>query len=480
MSSAPRVRFAPSPTGYLHVGGARTALFNWLYARRHKGTFVLRIEDTDRERSTAESVNAILDGMRWLGLTWDEGPGVGGECGPYFQTQRLDIYREFANRLIASGHAYRSYETKEELDKAREAAKAAGQVAFKYDSPWRDRTDGPQDQPHVVRFRMPRTDGAVGFDDLVYGRVEKRFSDMDDWIMLRPDGVPTYNFGAAVDDLTMNITLVGRGDDHVNNTPAQVALLQALGVEPPKFAHFPMILGADKQRLSKRHGAVSVTAYRDQGFLPHALVNYLARLGWSHGDQEIFTRAELIEFFDFDSVGRSAGVFNPEKLLWLNNHWLRETPVDEVASLLAGHLARRGVNAEPDARMQGVVVQLRERAKTLEEMADHAAVFFSNGVTIDEKAGTKHLLGNRELLSDVRERVAQGTFEVAALEEWFKEYAARKELGLGKVAQPIRVAVTGSTVSPPLFDTLVLIGRDECTRRIDAALNWVTEKAPPA
>jgi glutamyl-tRNA synthetase len=478
--TAPRVRFAPSPTGYLHIGGARTALFNWLHARRTGGTFVLRIEDTDRERSTDASVNAILEAMRWLGMDWDEGPQVGGPYGPYFQTQRVDTYRDFAEQLIAGGHAYRSYETKDDLDKAREAAKARGEVAFRYDSPWRDRPEPPDGRPHVVRFKMPRDERAYGFDDLVYGHIEKRAADMEDWIMLRPDGVPTYNYGVTIDDLTMKMTLVARGDDHVNNTPIQVALYEALGVEAPKFAHLPMILGSDKQRLSKRHGAVSVTAYRDTGYLPHALVNYLVRLGWSHGDQEVFGRAELVSCFDFEHVGRNAGVFNPEKLLWLNQHWIKNSPPDELAPLLSELLAKRGLTAPADARLQGVIVALRERAKTLLEMADSAAVFYSAGVTIDEKAGTKHLLGERPLLEGVRAHLATAAFEAPALEAWFKDLATQRNLGLGKVAQPVRVAVTGTTVSPPLFDTLVLIGRDEVLRRLDAALRWMSEKAPPA
>lgn len=479
MSDAPRLRFAPSPTGYLHIGGARTALFNWLYARRTQGTFVLRVEDTDVERSTDESVNAILDAMRWLGLDWDEGPGVGGESGPYFQTQRLHVYQEYAERLIASGHAYRSYETKEDLDKAREEAKARGQIGFRYDSPWRDRADGPRDQPHVIRFKMPRDDRPVGFTDIVYGHIEKRHDDLDDWIMVRPNGMPTYNFGAAIDDLTMNITLVARGDDHINNTPMQVELLHALGAPLPQFAHLPMILGADKQRLSKRHGAVSVTAYRDLGYLPHALVNYLARLGWSHGDQEIFTRAELIAAFGFDHVGKTAGVFNPEKLLWVNYQWMKQSTPAELAPMAAEELHRRGLRASPDERLQRIVAFVQERSKTLLELADQCAVFYPKEIVIDEKAGTKHLLGNRPVLESVRERLADGPFEAAALEEWFKEEAARRELGLGKLAQPVRVAVTGGTVSPPLFDTLELIGREECVRRMDGALQWINEKVPP-
>lgn len=481
MTTPPRLRFAPSPTGYLHIGGARTALFNWLYARRHKGTFVLRIEDTDRARSTQESVNVIFDAMNWLGLDWDEGPGVGGENGPYFQTQRLELYREFAERLIKSGHAYRSYETREELNALREAHKAkTGRDDFRFESPWRDGKEPEPDRPYVVRFKMPRDDTPVGFEDMVYGHIEKRHVDMDDWIMLRPDGVPTYNFGAAVDDHTMSITHVARGDDHINNTPPQLAVFQALGATPPRFAHLPMILGEDKKKLSKRTGSVSVTDYRENGYLPHALINFLARMGWSHGDDEIFTRAQLLEWFDFDSIGRSGGVWNKDKLLWLNNHWMRQMQVEELSELVSEQLRKLGLDAPNDDKLRQIVLLARERAKTTVEIADQSRFFYTSGVTIDEKAGTKELLGKRDLLEAVRERIATGTFEAAALEEWFKDYAEKNGLKLGKIAQPIRVAVTGSTVSPPLFDTLVLIGRDESVRRIDAALSWITEKVPPA
>jgi glutamyl-tRNA synthetase len=481
MTASPRVRFAPSPTGYLHIGGARTALFNWLYARHHKGTFILRVEDTDTARNSQAAVDAIFESMKWLGLDWDEGPGVGGNSGPYFQSQRLELYREYADKLIASGHAYRSYETKEELDALRAAHKAkTGHDDFKYESPWRDGAAPIPDRPFVVRFKMPRDETPVGWDDLVYGHIEKRHSDMNDWIMVRPDGLPTYNFGAAVDDLTMGITLVARGDDHINNTPPQIAVFQALGVPPPQFAHLPMILGKDKKKLSKRTGSVSVTEYKEKGYLPHSLVNFLARMGWSHGDDEIFTLEQLTEFFDFDAVGKSGGVWNAEKLDWLNNHWMKSEPVEVLAPLLIEQLAKLGLTAANDARLHEIVKQLRERDNTMAEMAVHAAFFYSSGVTIDEKAGTKELLGNRAAIEAVRERVAHGAFEVAALDTWLKEYATTNNLKLGKVAQPVRVAVTGNTVSPPLFDTLVLIGRDEVLRRLDAALRWIGEKTPPA
>ncbi|MFM2153418.1 MAG: hypothetical protein RL199_1853 [Pseudomonadota bacterium] len=479
--TAPRLRFAPSPTGYLHIGGARTALFNWLYARKHGGTFVLRIEDTDQARSTQASVDAIFDAMRWLELDWDEGPFVGGPNGPYFQTQRLDVYRAFAEKLIASGHAYRSYETKEELGLLREAQKAkTGRDDFRYDSPWRDGREPARDGPHVVRFKMPRDEAPVGFDDEVYGHIEKRHCDMDDWIMLRPDGIPTYNFGAAIDDLTMGITHVARGDDHINNTPPQVAVFRALGAAHPVYAHLPMILGEDKKKLSKRTGSVSVMDYRDNGYLPHALVNFLARMGWSHGDDEVFTRAQLVDYFGFDAIGKSGGVWNKEKLLWLNNHWMRQAPASELGPLFIDQLSRLGVPAVDDARTRAVVALHVERAKTLREMAEHARFFFTQGVTIDEKAGMKELVGSRTVLEAARERLATGGFEAPALEEWAKAFAESNGLKLGKVAQPLRVAVSGTTVSPPIFETLVLVGKDECLRRIDAALAWATEKAPPA
>ncbi len=476
----PRLRFAPSPTGYLHIGGARTALFNWLYARKYQGTFVLRIEDTDRARSTDESVRAVFEALEWLGLDWDEGPGVGGEYGPYFQTERLEVYRDYAERLIRTGHAYKSYETKEELSRLREAHKqGSGRDDFRYESRWRDGREPPREGPFVVRFKMPKDEQPVGFDDLVYGQVSKRHVDMDDWIMLRPDGIPTYNFGAAVDDLTMEITHVARGDDHLNNTPMQILVFRALGHDPPKFAHLPMILGPDKKKLSKRTGSVSVTEYRDNGYLPHALVNFLARMGWSRGDQEVFTRAELLEHFDWNGIGKAGGVWNKEKLDWLDNYWMRVSPPEALMPLFMGQLARLGLTAGDDERSRAILRLYVERTSTLKEAAEQAAFFFSDGVAIDEKAGEKQLLGNRPLLEAARERFASGTFEALSLEEWTKAHAEKAGVKLGKVAQPLRVAVTGNTVSPPLFDTLVLIGRDEAVRRVGAALEWMSEKTPP-
>ncbi|MFL5309720.1 MAG: glutamate--tRNA ligase [Myxococcales bacterium] len=468
-ANPPRVRFAPSPTGYLHIGGARTALFNWLWARQRKGTFILRIEDTDRERSTQESVQAILDGMRWMGLDWDEGPEVGGPYGPYFQTQRLATYEKHAEELIAKGRAYRCDCTKAQLDKLREEA-AREKRGFKYPGICRDKKLPKGTPGAVVRFRVP-DEGATTFHDLVKGDITTQHKELQDEVILRADGVPLYNFGAVVDDVEMGITLVARGDDHIVNTPRQILMYQALGYPVPAFAHLPMILGADKQRLSKRHGAVSVLQYRDDGYLPGALVNYLARLGWSHGDQEIFSLQELIEKFDWEHVGATAGVFNPEKLLWLNQQWIKATPVPELARHVAPLLAQRGVQVDP-ALVARVLPPIVERAKTLVDMAEQARTFFEKGVRFDEAAAKKNLTPEtRPLLAEARDLVARRIGEgPQALEQAFRDLATQRGLGLGKLAQPVRVAVTGTTVSPPLFETLVLLGRDEALARIDAAL----------
>jgi glutamyl-tRNA synthetase len=477
-STSPRVRFAPSPTGYLHIGGARTALFNWLWARKHrpdasKGVFILRIEDTDRERSTQESVQAILDGMRWMGLDWDEGPETGGPHAPYFQMQRLATYERHADALIAKGRAYRCDCTREVLEALRAQA-AKEKRGFKYPGTCRDKKL-PKGTPRaVIRFRMP-DQGATTFKDLVKGEITTQHKELQDEVIVRADGVPLYNFGAVVDDVEMDITLVARGDDHVVNTPRQILMYQALDFAVPTFAHLPMILGADKQRLSKRHGAVSVLQYRDDGFLPGALVNYLVRLGWSHGDQEIFTLDELVEKFDWEHVGATAGVFNPEKLLWLNQQWIKKTPLPELARAVKPLLARRAQldSAQIDeARLAQVLPPLVERAKTLVEMADQAATFFRKGVVFDEAAAKKHLSAEaRPLLAQARKLVEAKIADGApALEAAFRDAAAAQSLSLGKLAQPVRVAVTGTTVSPPLFDTLVLLGRDESLARLDAAI----------
>jgi len=452
-----RVRFAPSPTGYLHIGGARTALFNWLWARKNKGVFVLRVEDTDQSRSTQESEQAIIEGMKWLGLDWDEGPIVEGPHAPYFQMQRLETYDEHAEALIAKGKAYRCNCTKEELDRLRELA-AREKRGFKYPGTCRDK-NLPRGTPgSVVRFRMP-DDGATTFTDLVKGEITTQHKELQDEVILRADGVPLYNFGAVVDDIEMEISMVARGDDHVVNTPRQILMYQALRYPVPQFAHLPMILGPDKQRLSKRHGAVNVLQYRDDGYLPGALVNYLARLGWSHGDQEIFTIPELIEKFGWAHVGANAGVFNPQKLEWLNQQWIKMTPAEEIAK-------QTGVAPQFAALMQ-------ERARNLNEIRDAWRAYMTAELpAYDDKAVGKQLTREtRPLLLEARS-VIERTFPEGpqAMEHAFRALAEQRGLGLGKLAQPVRVAVTGTTVSPPLFETIALLGKERTLRRIDAAL----------
>ena len=455
-----RLRFAPSPTGYLHIGGARTALFNWLWARKNKGVFVLRVEDTDQSRSTQQSEQAIIDGMKWMGLDWDEGPIVGGPHAPYFQMQRLATYEKHAEALIAKGKAYRCNCTKEELDRLREQA-AKEKRGFRYPGTCRDK-NLPKGTPHaVVRFRMP-DDGATAFHDLVKGEITTRHKELQDEVILRSDGIPLYNFGAVVDDLEMEITMVARGDDHVVNTPRQILMYQALEYPVPQFAHLPMILGADKQRLSKRHGAVSVLQYRDDGYLPGALVNYLARLGWSHGDQEIFTIPDLIEKFDWEHVGATAGVFNPQKLEWLNQQWIKMTPATELA---------KSADVSP-----AFAALMQERARNLNEIRDaYRAYILPELPAYDAKAVEKQLSPqSKPLLVEARGLIdrtfAQGP---QAMEQQFRTLAEQRGVGLGKLAQPVRVAVTGTTVSPPLFETIALLGRERTLRRIDAALEMI-------
>jgi glutamyl-tRNA synthetase len=465
---APRVRFAPSPTGYLHIGGARTALFNWLFARRHGGTFVLRIEDTDRERSTQAAVAAILEGMRWLGLDWDEGPDVGGPHGPYFQTERLDVYRAQADRLVAQGKAYACYCSRDELDVLRKQAEA-GKVQFRYPGTCRHKAYDPA-RRHVIRLIVPEA-GATSFDDLVKGTITTPHDTLQDEVILRGDGMPLYNFGAVVDDVTMGINLVARGDDHVNNTARQILIYQALGYPVPAFAHLPMILGADKTRLSKRHGATNLMSYKEMGFLPEALVNYLVRLGWSHGDQEIFTLAELVEHFDWKQVGATAGIFNPDKLLWVNHQWLRALSDDALAVGAIPYFKAAGLPAADDLKLRLIVRQLRERAKSFVEIVQQARYFYAP-IQLDEKARQKQLTPEaRPLLQSVRDGVAGlAVMELPALEQLFADVAARAGVGLGKVAQPVRVALTGGTASPGIHDVVQILGKSETLARLDAGL----------
>ncbi|MFN0061177.1 MAG: glutamate--tRNA ligase [Myxococcaceae bacterium] len=471
MNRPPRVRFAPSPTGYLHIGGARTALFNWLYARRFGGTFVLRIEDTDRERSTPESVKAILDGLEWMSIDWDEGPDVGGPHGPYFQTERLARYRTHADALIAQGHAYTCVCTKEELDERRSVFERQKRP-YKYEGTCRNRPDSAG-KPGVVRFKMQEGEGSLSFVDKVIGKITKAYADLDDFVMLRADGVPLYNFGCVIDDHEMDITLVVRGQEHINSTFPQLMLYRALGWEPPEMAHLPLILGKDREKLSKRlHPEADVMLHAKNGILPEALLNFIARLGWSHGNEEVISREQMVSWFDFDHVGTTSGVWNPDKLMWLNQHYLKSLPADDIAARLVPFLERKGFTANGDARLAPIVVATRERTKTLVEMADMAAVFFAKGVTLDEKAAAKHLVGNgRNYLAAVREALLPVLdWRPEPLEDVVKKVAESLGTGMGKVAQPVRVAVTGSTISPGIGDTLALIGREQVLERIDAAL----------
>ena len=455
-------RFAPSPTGLLHVGGVRTALFCWLYARRYAGKFILRIEDTDRERSTPQAVQVILDGMDWLGLKAD--------AGPFYQTQRSQRYAEVLERMLREGTAYRCFCTKQELEEER-AKQLARKEKPRYSGLCRDRTEARAGVAPVVRFKNPM-DGAVVVEDLVHGPVVFENRELDDLIMARSDGTPTYNFCVVVDDMDMSITHVIRGDDHLNNTPRQMNMLRALGATAPAYAHVPMILGADGAKLSKRHGAVSVLQYDEEGFLPWALLNYLVRLGWSHGDQEVFTLEEMIAAFDIKDLNKAAAAFNPEKLLWLNQqHMMRSDPAD-VAPYLRAQLRRLGVDTDDQALLEGVVRAQRERAKTLKEMAQNSRYFFTRDIELDPKAAKKHLtVAELPALQRLRERLAAlPEWSASALNELLKALAQELGVGLGKIAQPLRVAVTGSPVSPPIDVTLALLGRATTLARLDAGI----------
>lgn len=465
-----RTRFAPSPTGYLHVGGARTALYSWLVARKSGGKFILRIEDTDRERSTQESIDAILDGMKWLGLGWDE--------GPYYQSERMDRYREVIRKLLEEDKAYYCYCSKEELDEMREAAMASGDKP-RYNGKYRDFTgELPAGIDPVVRFKNP-PDGNVVFDDQVRGRISISNTELDDLIIARADGTPTYNFTVVVDDWDMGITHVVRGDDHVNNTPRQINILQALGAEPPVYAHVPMILGDDGKRLSKRHGAVSVMQYKEEGYLPEALLNYLVRLGWSHGDEEIFSLDQMIEKFDIKDVNRAAASFNTEKLQWLNQQYIKEADAGVLVALVKEHLLQQypGLDDGPD--LGAVVESLRERARTINEMADKAVMFYRDYDVLDEKAAKKNLrpvVGNA--LRAFRDRLeGLETWQTGPIHDLIESTAADFDLNMGKLGQPIRVAVTGSPVSPPIDETVYLMGRDRSLRGLDKALSYIEKRA---
>jgi glutamyl-tRNA synthetase len=457
-------RFPPSPTGYLHIGGARTALFNWLYARHHGGKFILRIEDTDQARSTEESVRAILDAMEWLDLGWDE--------GPFFQTHRFDTYREYLRKLLESGHAYYCECSAEELDQRRRAAMAAG-LKPKYDGRCRDRGLGPG--PHrVARFRCPEI-GATMLNDMVKGPISFENAELDDLVLERSDGVPTYNFAVVVDDITMNITHVIRGDDHVNNTPRQILLYEALGATLPHFAHVPMILGQDRARMSKRHGATSVMAYKEMGYLPEALVNYLVRLGWSHGDQEIFSRQELIQHFSLEHVGKAPSIFNPEKLDWLNAHYIKERSPESLVPPLEPFLSQKGLPPRLPDYLAKAVKTLQPRSRTLKEMAESMEFYLVDEPPMDPNAARKFLV---PAIRDPLERLIRTIdeledFDEKRLEAIFHQLVEELGIKLGKIAQPVRVALTGSTVSPGLFEVIDVLGKEASLRRLRKALEWM-------
>ena len=463
-----RARFAPSPTGYLHIGGARTALFSWLHARKHGGRFILRIEDTDLERSTAESVNAILEGMTWLGLEYDE--------GPFYQTQRFDRYREVIAQLLESGHAYRCYCSKERLEALR-AEQMANKQKPRYDGHCWQTAPRAADQPHVIRFRNP-TEGSVVVDDLIRGKVTFENRELDDLIIARTDGSPTYNLTVVVDDLDMRISHVIRGDDHLNNTPRQVNILRALGAEPPHYAHVPMILGADGKRLSKRHGAVSVMQYREEGFLPEALLNYLVRLGWSHGDREVFSSDEMIELFDVADVNRAASTFNPEKLLWLNQQYIKNSDPAHVAHHLSYHLGKLDVDPSEGPDIVEVVRAQQERAKTLVEMAANSAFFYREFEEYDAKAARKNLIPDVATpLGALRTQLATIEWSRELIHQTINDVAEQHGIKLGKLAQPLRVAVSGGSVSPPIDITVYLLGRETTLRRLDRGLQYIADVA---
>ena len=461
-------RFAPSPTGYLHVGGARTALYSWLYAKSQGGEFVLRIEDTDIERSTEEAKQAILDGMEWLGLTWDK--------GPYYQTERFDRYKAIIQTMLEEGKAYKCFMPAEELDAIREQQKENGEKP-RYPGTWRDRTDHPEGQPYVIRFKNP-LEGSVVFDDHVRGRIEISNTELDDLIIQRSDGTPTYNFCVVVDDWDMGISHVVRGEDHINNTPRQINILKALGAPVPEYAHVSMILGDDGKKLSKRHGAVSVMQYRDDGYLPQAVKNYLVRLGWAHGDQEIFSEQEMIELFSLDAIGQSASAFNTEKLVWLNQHYIKSLPAEEVASHASWHFEQQGISLENGPALTDVIAIQADRVKTLKELAQISAYFYQDYEEFDANAAKKHL---RPVAKEALELVQQ---KLDAISDWnpqtiqaaINDTAEELGVGMGKVGMPLRVAATGSGNSPSLDVTLNLLSQDKIVERINKALTFIANR----
>ena len=469
-----RVRFAPSPTGFLHIGGVRTALFNWLFARHERGKFILRIEDTDQSRSTEEAIHAILDGMRWVGLDWDE--------GPFRQTERMDLYRQHAMKLLDRRQAYWCVCSAEELEARRKEAQAKG-LQQKYDGRCRERDSTNPGGEAALRFKAPQ-EGQTVINDLIKGRVVFENNLLDDLIILRSNGYPTYNFSVVVDDALMGITHVIRGDDHLTNTPRQVPIFQALGYEIPRFGHLSMIMGSDKTRLSKRHGATSILAYQEMGYLPEAMINYLVRLGWSFGDQEIFSVPELIEKFTFDQVQKSAAIFNPDKLLWVNAHYIRQGEPKRVAELLQPFLAQAGLGDQartmPTGWMERLVIALRERSQTLVEMGKAAVPYLQQDIPVDEEAAKKHLtptiVRSLEKLADRFTGLAE--FSHAMLEQAFKQVLEEDRLKMGQLAQPVRVALTGQAASPGIFEVIDLLGRERTLARLKQGIERARAARP--
>lgn len=469
MENEVRVRFAPSPTGYLHIGGARTALFNYLFARHNKGTFVLRIEDTDKERSTRQSVDAIINGLTWLGLHWDE--------GPFYQSQRTDLYRQHVDQLLQEGKAYRCYCTTEELDAKRTKALAEKRKPI-YDRTCRERKDHPEGKPYVIRFKSPMY-GTTMVKDMVKGNIMFANEELEDFVILRSDGSPTYNFVVVVDDVDMRITHVIRGDDHLNNTPKQIFLYNAFNYPLPQFAHIPLIHGTDKARLSKRHGATSVEAYKEEGYLPGALVNYLVRLGWSFGDKEVFTMQEMIDNFTFDTISKSAAVFNPEKLLWLNATYIREKSADDLLAMAGPLIAVRGWESLDANGLLRLIDETKVRARTLVELVDMMDYYFKQDIEYDENAAHKLFTADKAPHLDAMASRLSGLddFSRKPVEDAIKAYISESGLKLGDVAQPLRLAVTGRTVSPGLFEIMEILGKERVLKRIDHAREYIRQKA---
>lgn len=460
-------RFAPSPTGYLHVGGARTALYSWLVAKAAGGKFVLRIEDTDRERSTQPAIDAILEGMEWLGLNWDE--------GPYYQTKRFDRYEHYIDKLLDEDKAYKCYCSTERLEQMREDQMARGEKP-RYDGHCRDNPNVSGDK-YVVRFRNPQQ-GSVKFHDHIRGPIEFANTELDDLIIARSDGTPTYNFCVVIDDWEMNITHVVRGEDHINNTPRQINILQALGAPVPEYAHVSMILGDDGKKLSKRHGAVSVMQYRDDGYLPEAVLNYLVRLGWSHGDQEIFSVDEMVKLFSLDDVNKAASAFNTEKLNWLNQHYMKSLPVERVVPYLQWHFTDQAIDVSRGPALEKLIPLMADRVKTLKEMAEQSRYFYEEYEAFDEAAAKKHLRPvAREALEAVQDRLASlETWNAATIQAAIQQTADDLGVGMGKVGMPLRVAVTGSGNSPSLDVTLELLSQEQVVGRIARAISFIIER----